>query len=351
MPARVKPSRSSVAEPASRTTAESPRGGRRAFTLVELLIVVAIIGVLVALLLPAVQSAREASRRLSCVNNLRQLGIAAHNHVDARGAFPAGSIAREDPTAAHAPWTFYRWSALAQLSPYLENTAAYNALDMSRPLYGSNFSVTPENRAAVSLVIDLFLCPSDTGLQLSDTFGPTNYAFCSGTGIDGGSPSETDGISYANSATRIGQITDGTSKTALASESTLGVPRTEDHDPQDEYKFVLTAPLTEELCEKTPQWNVSDPRGFAWVSGEYRCALYNHYLPPNSSRPDCMGVYIGGEPSIRFSSYGWRTARSHHAGGVNILFADSSVHLTQERIDPAVWRAMSTRSGDTDAVP
>src|SRR3954464_10279625 len=118
---------------------------RAAFSLVELLVVIAIIGVLVALLIPAIQASRGAASRTSCANNLRQIGLAAQNHVSARGHFPMGSVAKEFPAQPFAAWTLYRWSALAQLLPYLENGSAYNALNLSVPLYGANFKVRPEN--------------------------------------------------------------------------------------------------------------------------------------------------------------------------------------------------------------
>src|SRR5215212_10773555 len=119
----------------SRSIVESSRTCSTAFSLIELLVVIGIIGVLVALLIPAIQASRGASIRVQCANNLRQLGVAAHNHESARGYFPAGSVAKEYPGDPNAPWSLFRWSALAMLTPYLENTAVYNRLDLSAPLY------------------------------------------------------------------------------------------------------------------------------------------------------------------------------------------------------------------------
>lgn len=326
---------------------------RRGFTLVELLVVVAIIGTLVALLLPAVQSARETARRTSCVNRLKQLGIAAHNHIGAKRSLPAGAVARERPGSPGTPWTFYRWSALASLTPYLENSVLQDALDLDQPLYDSSFGVSIDNRAAVRIVAPDFLCPSDTETRVSEAFGPTNYAVCTGRGegdpsIDGdnGSPLNTEGIFSVNSATRTAEVRDGLSKTALASESLLGQPREgTPHDPQTEYQFVTSAPLREASCRDSQSWNFTDPRGFSWANGEYRCALYNHHATPNSAQADCLGVRIGGSVEVLFTPYGWRAARSWHPGGVNVLLADGGVRFTAETIDLRTWQALSTIAG------
>jgi prepilin-type N-terminal cleavage/methylation domain-containing protein len=317
------------------------------FSLVELLIVIAVIGILVGLLIPAIQASRGAANRNACANNLRQLGLAAQHHVAALGFFPNGSVSREFPDNPLAEWTLYRWSALASLTPFLENTAAYDALDLSVPLYDrTSFEVRPENEEAVRIVVAEFLCPSDIAMPVSGDFGPTNYAVCTGSGIRGGTPRNTDGVFFINSQTTPAKILDGLSKTALASESLLGQPQAGQHDPQREYKFILNAPLTDPQCQSSTLWNYSDPRGFAWVNGEFRCALYNHARTPNSATPDCMGVQIGGTVQSRFTPYGWRTARSAHAGGVNLLLADGSLQFIADEIDAAIWLSLSTIGGD-----
>jgi prepilin-type processing-associated H-X9-DG protein len=316
-----------------------------AFSLVELLVVIGIIGTLVALLIPAVQASRAAADRTACSNNLRQLGIAIQHYESALGHLPSGSIAKPFPSDPLHVWTFYRWSTLAMLTPYLEQTAAYDALDLTVPLYGGNFQVRSENVEAVKLIIPEFLCPADDARRLNDEFGPTSYAVCAGTGRNGGSPNKADGAFYVNSELRFSQIPDGTSRTVLMSESILGEPQPAHHDPQKEYKFAFSAPISENLCNTTSQWNVSDPRGFAWVNGEYRCTLYNHRQTPNSTTPDCIGVLIGGDPTVRYTGYGWRAARSRHTGGVQVLLADGSVHFAGDAIELTVWRALATVAG------
>lgn len=319
------------------------------FTLVELLVVIAIIGVLVGLLLPAIQAARESARRTACINNLKQIGIAAQNFHDAQKAFPAGAESKSWPGMPGNAWSFYRWSALAHLAPFLEEGNTVDQLDLSVPLYGTSFSVTPQNVAGVAQLVPLFLCPSDSGQPVNPRFGPTNYVACAGSGAGGGTPFDTDGVFYVNSRIRMAQITDGTSHTALMSESVLGNPSGTPlaRDPRRDYKYAgLAVPLTDALCNASPLWNVSDPRGFAWVSGEYRCASYNHYYGPNPVQPDCLSTRLGGGVQFTFSAYGWRAARSSHPGGVNVLLADGSVRFVGEGIEARPWQALSTREGD-----
>lgn len=328
----------------------------RGFTLIELLIVVAIIGALVALLLPAVQSAREAARRVSCDNNLKQLGLACQNFYGAQQCFPSGADSKPYPAAPTSPYTFYRWGVLAHIAPYLEETTAYNALNLSIPLYGPNLAVTPQNAAGVAATVPLFFCPSDVQRVVEANWGPTNYAACGGSGAGGGTPIQTDGIFFVNSQTRMSQISAGASKTALLAESVLGrpygttPPAAAQADPQIDYKYVGTAPLTTSLCASATALNYTDPRGYAWVSGEYRCGMYNHFYTPNSLQCDCMGVVIIGTLSTEFTAYGWRAARSRHPGGVNIGLADGSVHFVTDLIDPTIWQSISMRAGNGASV-
>ncbi len=290
---------------------------RSGFTLIELLVVIAIVGILIALLLPAVQAARESARRAQCTNNLHQIVVAAQNFYAARGSFPSGWDSQQYADQPTTPWSFYRWSALAHLGPYMEQANAVDVLDLTVPLYGLTLTVTPQNIAGAATVVPEFLCPSDHGQVVAAGFGPTNYAACAGSGINGGSPLTTDGIFAINSQTRLRQVTDGSSKTALFSEGRLGFilganPTAE--DPNNQYVFVLSRPpLTDGACSFSNNWsqNAAYPEGFGWVSGEFRCALYNHYYLPNSPTRDCMGEFTGDAthigPQYSLVDFGWRT--------------------------------------------
>jgi len=347
--------------PATANTTIHPPTRRWGFTLIELLVVIAIIAILVSLLLPAVQQAREAARRTQCQNNLKQLGIAIHNFADAHEKFPVGSESKEFPASPAYPHNFYRWSVLAHLTPYLEQSNAYNSLDLDQPLFAPPaFDVAAVNREGVRLIVPTFLCPSDQTASVSEDYsvgalGPTNYAGCAGTGINGGTPFEDediDGTFYINSQTRFRDFTDGTSNTVIMSESTLGTGDENtgdssfvDREPQTVYRYTGSAPLTDSSCESASQWNVSNRRGFMWVNGEYRCTLYNHYYHPNSLTPDCFGVSFDPDPAKTYTGYGWRAARSRHTGGVYVLRGDGSVRFISENISYDIWTGLATLRG------
>lgn len=330
------------------------RAANRAFTLVELLVVIAIIGVLVALLLPAIQASREAARRSDCLNRLRQIAIALHNFESARGHLPAGSVSQPDPSNANAPHSFYRWSALAQALPYMEGAAAFNMLDLTKPLYTTGFAISAANRDGVRQIIPAFLCPSDRQVRVAESFGPTNYAMCAGTGIDGGSPFNADGVFYINSDMRLADVADGTSQTMLASEGVLGetpppLTNRASANPQLVYGFAMGVPLTTAACEATAQWNLTDPPSFAWVNGEFRSAMYNHWAPPNIRQFDCMSARGLPPPEVQYTAYGWRTARSNHNGGVNAAMIDGSARFVVDAIQVEAWQALATRAGEDNA--
>lgn len=330
--------------------------GRRGVTLVELLVVVAILGTLVGLLLPAVQSARSVTRRTACTNNLRQIVLALANYESAAGRYPVGAESRSFPAYPRVTAQHARWSMFAHLAPYYENHELLAGLDRSVPLYIDlrPDAIAAQNKPIVKILVPLFLCPEDRAVAVSPIFGPTNYAGCTGSGGDG-SPYDTDGLFCVNSETRVRDVTDGLSKTMAFAESLLGDSASMNRasvNPANAYRFIMSAPLSEASCAATAVWNFSDPRGFSWANGEYRTSLYNHHYPPNASTMDCMGVLMSpplGQVERLYAAFGWRAARSRHAGGVNVALADGVVRFVEDGIDAAVWKAAATRAGGESA--
>ena len=201
--------------------APRPSPARSGFTLIELLVVIAIIAVLIGLLLPAVQKVREAAARTQCVNNLKQIGLALHNHHDTRGRFPPGYSSGVD---AQGEDTGPGWGWAAFLLPYMEQQPLFAQIDVKVAIE------TPTHAAARVTRIKSYLCPSDNPPILftaakRDTAGnvltpicqlaTANYAGMFGRfepGVDG------DGLFYRNSDLRIADVTDGTSSTLMVGE-------------------------------------------------------------------------------------------------------------------------------------
>jgi prepilin-type N-terminal cleavage/methylation domain-containing protein/prepilin-type processing-associated H-X9-DG protein len=326
---------------------------RHAFTLIELLVVMAIIGVLIGLILPAVQKVRGAATRIQCQNNLKQIALAMHNYESVHRHFPPAFKGDGTPIAY-----FVSWSPLAELNPFLEQTAIYKQMDLSLQTYDSTipFNITGPNQFAVQQTVTLFLCPSDKMQPVTTgpaygvpVLGPTNYAFCNGSGLNGGSPWDADGAFVAKRTMRIADIADGTSHTAMLSESILGegIESASGAPPaplSTVYAYLSGRPLSDNVCAAATLWNVERRRGFMWASGEIRCASYNHYFLPNAPQADCVTFDVRPGPT-RYTALGWRAARSRHHGGVNLALCDGSVRFAGDSIDLAVWRALATRAG------
>ncbi len=293
---------------------------KRGFTLVELLVVIAIIGVLVALVLPAVQSAREAVRRASCMNNLRQLGLALHNYHDAFQKFPG----------ARDPFTPGPFSTQAHLLDYLEQANLSRLIDFSQP------TSTGANLNVANLVVKSFLCPSDpaNGRVPGLTFGGCNLVANVGTGINNGDYVTGDGVFLLNNPVGFRNVTDGSSHTAAFSESIIGDGQNVANTPQRQaVQLSGGTPPSADVCSSGP-W--IGKRGDRWINGGYLSTAYNHFALPNSTTWDCLNSS---------NNFGWKTARSLHAGGVNVLMCDGSGRFVGSSLDMSVWKAIATRDG------
>ena len=338
--------------------------GRRAFTLIELLVVIAIIAVLIGLLLPAVQAAREAARRMQCTNNLKQLGLALHNYNTALNSFPSGSLIAPMTnywvccaTGPNMPtWPgHYRYSAFVMALPYMEQVTLTSTLNFQIPLYDVNGDDMPQNTTAYMVQVKAFLCPSDIRDRVFPDQAPCNYSACSGNGLPGGfglpdpAYGSPNGIFFFNSATTIAGITDGTSNTSFLGESIIGSnsnipPAANGSNPTeimvqtpsgmnsfaDTFKYI---PLTAAECASSTSYRWD--RQTNWIEGDYRHTLFNNFDVPNSTKYDCL----------RGPHHGWRSARSRHPGGVNNAFADGSVKFIKNTIDLNTWRAVGTMAG------
>lgn len=320
---------------------------RRGFTLIELLVVIAIIAILISLLLPAVQQAREAARRSQCKNNLKQFGLAMHAYESSAGCLPMASGGNG-------------FSPHARLLPYLDQSALFKTLNFNVSVSSRTVPTDPNNGRAWAMTLPAFRCPSDNDSQLGDpnvVGGRNNYWTNYGTGVVVSLPGTTVGSTnygmpmpngplFNSSSTRITDIKDGTSNTALMSEKNLGdgsnaitTPDTDTYQPgtyptnQDEaYAFCKAADVNN-LAQQGKSFN-----GTSWLAASNDSTYYFMSIPPNQR--GCM------YPPSRMAS----AANSRHPGGVHVLMCDGAVIFASNSIDLGVWRAIGTRA-NRETVP
>jgi prepilin-type N-terminal cleavage/methylation domain-containing protein/prepilin-type processing-associated H-X9-DG protein len=299
---------------------------RIGFTLVELLVVIAIIGILVGLLLPAVQAAREAARRMQCSNNLKQLGLAAHNYESANRRFPIGFTdiypAVNDPRDGG-------WSWAAGVLPFMEGTALYSTLDQRYTPFGQFSDPNGRNTAAVAIPIPTFRCPSDIspltrGINAGNANGTSAIAvssYCGCTGpFDGDfcdtavTPVEPQirniGVLVVNRSRKIGDISDGTSNVIMIGEVS--------------YRPIVDIGGT----------NYGSDRQFILgnivTNGGVNCgnrgvANNGPHLHLRATRKKLNGPLQGGDKHLAYHSY--------HTGGANFVLCDGSVQFISQNID------------------
>lgn len=305
------------------------RGRHRAFTLIEVLVAIGIIAVLCMLLLPAVQSARAASRRIQCQNNLKQYGLAIANYTAVFDRLPPGI----------SGWTGY--STHATLLPQLEQIALYNTINFGNLCileYRGNLTLR-------QVSLSFFWCPTDPLSHpvpgASPTYawpGMTNYA---GNLGDDRAPLKPNGFFQGDATLGPQSIADGLSNTVATSEFLIGR-----RDVVERLRVIYdrvpgpgaSAPF-EQACGSLDSMapNLANIKGGCWLVGQRNQTLYNHVMTPN--QPSCGN--LADQPPPASSS----TATSFHDQGVNCLFGDGHVRFIREGVAPAVWRAISTRNG------
>lgn len=324
---------------------EMRRNGQ-GFTLVELLVVIAIIGVLVSLLIPAVQAAREAARRIQCANNQKQIVLAAHQHMGAHSRLPEGSQNKLEP---FRPFGNPRQSWYPYLFPYMEEGNTLITYDFKAGQDAQGSFVSPANygtpnsanpTAPCNTVVATFACPSDAGVMTGSFpwgfFAFGNYpVFFGGLNAGGSYPNvitpEQQAAFGINWGASFKDMLDGSSKSMLFGEylrstgelGSLGVP--------------------------------ADQRGMLWQSDEPGGGSVMTSSSPNSSTPDifypdwwCINRPERNLPCMVGSTSGFdhtAAARSLHPGGVNIGFGDGSARFIPNAISLAVWQAMATIAG------
>jgi prepilin-type N-terminal cleavage/methylation domain-containing protein/prepilin-type processing-associated H-X9-DG protein len=359
---------------------------RHAFTLIELLVVIAIIAVLIALLLPAVQAAREAARRAQCVNNLKQIGLAAANFESGNGSYPPGvgpfpiqDIVTNGCTNSTPPLNGGRLSPLALILPYMEQTVVYSAFNTQFDMdtYNTGTAPTP-NDTAMQTIVKAFVCPSDPS---SAKIG-NNIAYCNYFASLGDTAAEEAGSTYTNqepNANRWGiyitqvsytaplclgttpntnyapvtpvtvaAVTDGTSNTAAFAESWRGnengttLPATT--DPTD---IVINSGQMDNLippiCSMATRFTSFRYRGLQYYRSFGPTSNYSHTLTPNSTLQDCGTNFDASAPNNYSRTH--LAARSYHPGGANVNYADGSVRFIKNSVNQLTWNALGSRAG------
>ena len=314
------------------------------FTLVEVLVALSIIGILIALLLPAVQSARESVRRATCTNHLHQIGVAEESFLSS-----GGKHSRIAPDG-HS----FHWGPHVQLLPFLDQAALFNQLDLEDPPAGVSGNQIPNNapnQLLLHTIIPVYLCPNESipeaRVSYRVSMGTSPGRFTTSMATPGAGPNQPPGLAGYGAARRDSdkrKLVDGASHTAAFAEKLAG-----DHDPavRTAWRDGLEAFIPSgtlllfpnqyvELCSQPLPVSGANFSygGNTWLLPEESQTMYNHVFTPNSHIPDCGD---GG--------HGPKTVRSLHPEGANVLFADGSVHFISSEIDIGIWRALGSING------
>ncbi len=324
------------------------RGG---FTLVELLVVIAVIGILLGMLLPAVQAVREAARRTACLNKLRQVGLAAQNYQATFNRLPSSFLIEPGTVLSGNNGS---WSIHGRLLPYIEGGNAYDVVDLQIAWDAQLVTGVPQMR------VDVYVCPDELHDQVRVNGGnpyvyPQTYGFNMGSWLvyDPTSTTQPDGPFYVNS--RVGNIPDGTSHTLCAAEVkafTSYIRNTADPGPTPPTDPTAFDGMAGQL-KLGP--NLNDNTGHTeWPDGRVHHSGVTTVFVPNTK---VAYNYNGQLYDIDFNStqegrsatqptYAAITARSYHTGHlVNVTFLDGSTKPLADTIDLAIWRGLGTIRG------
>ena len=326
--------------------------GRPAFTIVELLVAIGIIGILVALLLPALQSAREAARRTQCRSQMRQMGIALHNYLDVHTVFPPSFCTTPEENAAGVGAS---WSIHGRLLPYIEQANAYNQVDLSVDWHAQVGSGVTYMKHAI------YHCPSDPNDQYRTQGGlpyvrPITYGFNMGTWLvyDPVTGAVGNGAFGVNSKFRPANFIDGLSQTMAAAEVKTYQPYLRNtSDPG------VAQPSNPSVFDGMPGDTRMGPNlvqntgHTVWPDGRVHHTGFTTLFAPSTIVPYDLG---GTTYSIDYTSqqegksstqptFAAITARSYHVGMVHVLMMDGSVQAITENIGLQVWRALGSRAG------
>jgi len=319
--------------------------GRTAFTLIELLVVIGIIGLLVALLLPAIQAAREAARRSECSNNLRQIGVALHNYQSTTRYFPMGAVI---PIGQ----TFEPWSPHVRLLPYLEEQNLANLVDYDK---SPQFTGSPH---AARTRVSVYICPSEVNDRPRVTptliHYPLTYGFNEGTWFiyDPATGDVGDGMFMPNRALRPAQIPDGLSKTLAVAE--VKAYQANVWDTNNPNTIGVVAPSTPGDLQAYSGGTFDSNGHTEWVEGDVHETGFTTTFTPNLVVPHIVNgitydidlTSMRDGESATAPTYAAITARSFHPGVVNVLLMDSSVKPIVDGIEPRVWRSLGTPAGN-----
>lgn len=321
-----------------------------AFTLVELLVVIAIIGILVGLLLPAIQAAREAARRIQCANNLKQIGLALHMHMDVKKGLPANGNYLWNGSSIT---TTNAWSGMSRILPHIEQENLFRAIDFS-----IGYSAQP---GISSKRVSTFMCPSeinDKGYGTDAVYGnkywPINYAMNSGTWQV--MTSKSSGMQYGDGAFgpnrtyRPADFVDGLSNTLAVAEVKAFTNRVSGANNSSVFAPAL-APPASLASLSLASFNPNSFTHVEWVDGKVHETGFTTTFTPNTRVLLASGgnnydvdVVLATESSPG-DTYAAVTSRSFHAAGVNALLLDGSVQFVSNSVNLSVWRAYGTRAG------